>query len=271
MNELTLLIGSAAFLGFIHTLLGPDHYLPFIVLSKARSWSQAKTMWITFISGVGHVAGSVILGIVGIALGISVSKLEAIESQRGDMVSWLIIAFGLAYSVYGIYKYLNNGGHLHLPSFLVPKKIRQLRHFTSFEPEQINDNSYEHTHRHVHHKHHEHIHKVNTSEAHEHKHIHEQKNIKNITPWILFLIFVFGPCEVLIPLLIFPASEFSVLGITAVSVVFGIATVATMLAVVYLGHKGTSLIKFKKGEKYFHLLAGLVILISGLGMQFLGW
>lgn len=271
MNELTLLIGSAAFLGFIHTLLGPDHYLPFIVLSKARSWSQAKTMWITFISGVGHVAGSVILGIVGIALGISVSKLEAIESQRGDMVGWLIIAFGIAYSIYGIYKYLNKGGHFHLPGFLVPKNIRQLRHFTNYEPEQINENSYEHTHKHLHQNHHEHTHEVNSSEPHEHKHIHEQKNIINITPWILFLIFVFGPCEVLIPLLIFPASEFSVVGIAAVSIVFGLATILTMLSVVYLGYRGTAILKFKAGEKFLHLLAGLVILSSGLGMQFLGW
>jgi len=30
MNEMSVLLMSAATLGVIHTLLGPDHYLPFI-------------------------------------------------------------------------------------------------------------------------------------------------------------------------------------------------------------------------------------------------
>ena len=34
-NSLALLSVTAISIGFIHTLLGPDHYLPFIVLSKA--------------------------------------------------------------------------------------------------------------------------------------------------------------------------------------------------------------------------------------------
>lgn len=233
MNEFFLLIGSAAFLGFIHTLLGPDHYLPFIVLSKARGWTQSKTLWITFISGIGHVGGSVILGIIGIALGIGLHKLETIESHRGEIVGWLLIIFGLAYSLYGIYKYLKNGGHTHLPAFLIPKQIRDYQHL-----------SYEND---------------------------EQKDNSKLTPWILFLIFVFGPCEVLIPLLIFPAAQFNALGIASVSVVFGITTILTMMTAVFLGYKGTSVIKMKRGEKYLHLLAGLIILIAGLGMTFLGW
>lgn len=233
MNELYLLIGSAAFLGFIHTLLGPDHYLPFIVLSKARGWTQSKTLWITFVSGIGHVGGSVILGISGIALGIGLHKLEAIESQRGEIVGWLLIVFGLAYSLYGVYKYLKNGGHTHLPDFLIPPKIREYQHLS------YNENS--------------------------------NKDNTKLTPWVLFLIFVFGPCEVLIPLLIFPAAEFNTIGIASVSIVFGLATILTMMTVVLLGYKGTSMFKMKKGEKYLHLVAGLIILIAGIGMTFLGW
>ena len=107
MNEMYVLVMSAATLGVIHTLLGPDHYLPFIVLSKARNWTRTRTLWITFISGVGHVGGSVILGLIGIAMGISLSKLETIEANRGNVVGWMLIAFGLLYSAYGIYKYFS--------------------------------------------------------------------------------------------------------------------------------------------------------------------
>ena len=232
MNELYLLIISAGSLGFIHTIIGPDHYLPFIVLSKARSWSSSKTMWITFISGIGHVSSSILIGMIGIGLGISLHKLEALESVRGEIVGWMLLAFGISYTLFGIYKYLTNSHHFHLPNFLLPKKIRGMQHLPTED---------------------------------------QEKDNTKLTPWILFLIFVFGPCEVLIPLLIFPAYENSNFGMVAVALVFGIATVLTMLLAVYLGTKGTSLIKFKKQEKYFHLIAGIVILISGSGIVFFGW
>jgi len=267
MEELQVLIFTAAFLGFIHTLLGPDHYLPFIVLSKARNWNISKTLWITFVSGIGHVGGSVILGIIGVALGISLTKLEAIESQRGNIVTWLIIAFGLLYTIYGVQKYISHGGHFHLPKFLVPKKIRNLHHLSMHSKEPVHQHSHVHNQEH----HHEHSNGQSHDNIHTHKHQHQPEDVTKITPWILFLIFVFGPCEVLIPLLIFPAAEHNTLGIIAVSVVFGIATISTMLVTVYTGIKGLSFVKIKNGDRYFHLIAGLVILISGVGMQFLGW
>ncbi len=232
MNELYLLFGSAATFGFVHTILGPDHYLPFIVLSKARNWSGNKTMWITFFSGVGHVASSVLIGMIGIALGISLNKLEFIESFRGEMVGWMLFAFGIGYTIYGIYKYLNSTHHFHLPDFLVPKKVRDLRHLPV--ENQKEDNT-------------------------------------KLTPWILFLIFVFGPCEVLIPLLIFPAYESSTFGMIAVALIFGITTVLTMMLAVYIGYKGFSLVKFKKQESYLHLVAGMLILVSASGILFFGW
>ena len=85
-------------------------------------------MWITFISGIGHVGSSVLIGMIGIALGISLNKLEYIESLRGEIVGWMLFAFGILYTIYGIYKYIKNSHHFHLPRFLVPKKIRELQH-----------------------------------------------------------------------------------------------------------------------------------------------
>jgi sulfite exporter TauE/SafE len=234
MDEMQVLVISAATLGVIHTLLGPDHYLPFIVLSKARNWSRTRTMWITFISGVGHVGGSVILGLIGIAMGISVHRLEALEASRGSLVGWLIIAFGVLYTAYGIYKYVRRDAHFHLPAFLRPKSIR---HRDLHLSEQELDN---------------------------------EEDRSRLTPWILFLIFVFGPCEVLIPMLVYPAAEHSTLGIFLVALVFGIATIGTMMFVVFLGYKGFSLVRFKGREHQLHLYAGLVILLAGVGMTFLG-
>lgn len=234
MDEMHVLVISAATLGVIHTLLGPDHYLPFIVLSRARKWTQTRTLWITFISGVGHVSGSVILGLIGIAMGISIHRLEAVEASRGAVVGWMVIAFGLLYTAYGIYKYVRRGAHFHLPSFMRPKSIR-----------------------------HRDLHLAD-------RELEKEDNGGRLTPWILFLIFVFGPCEVLIPMLVYPAAEHSTIGIVLVALVFGIATVGTMMLVVLLGYKGVSMVRFKGKEHQLHLYAGLVILLAGIGMQFLG-
>lgn len=232
MNELHLLIVSAGSLGFVHTILGPDHYLPFIVLSKARNWSVNKTMWITFFSGIGHVGSSVLLGMLGIALGVGLNKLEAFEAFRGELVGWMLFAFGVFYTIYGLFKYIRSSHHLHLPKYLIPKNIRGLQHLPTEE---------------------------------------QEKDNTKITPWILFLIFVFGPCEVLIPMLIFPAYQNSTFGMFAVALVFGIVTISTMMLAVWVGHRGTALIRFKQHEKYVHLIAGVIILISGSGILFLGW
>lgn len=83
-NKIWILIVTAASIGFIHTLLGPDHYLPFIVMSKARNWSTFRTVSITILCGIGHVGSSVVIGAIGVILGIGLHKLEALESIRGN-------------------------------------------------------------------------------------------------------------------------------------------------------------------------------------------
>ncbi len=236
MNELYLLYFTAASLGFLHTILGPDHYVPFIVLSRARNWSRSKTLWITFVSGIGHVGSSVILGIIGIALGISLNKLESIEAFRGEIVGWMLFLFGVTYLFYGVYRFIKKRRHHHhFFHFLMPRRIRKMHHLPTSE-----------------------------------KDLDKSENT-NVTFWVIFLIFVFGPCEVLIPMLIFPAAEHSAAGIAMVAVVFSIVTILTMLCIVYLGYNGSKFIKLKNKSEYMHIVAGAIIAFLGTSMLFLGW
>jgi len=99
--------------------------------------------------------------------------------------------------------------------------------------------------------------------------VHESKG-KTITPWILFTIFVLGPCEPLIPILMYPAAKNNVGGLILVTSIFAAVTIATMMVVVYVTSTGIKLIPMKKMEKYSHAIAGAIILFSGLGIQFLG-
>ncbi len=234
-QELSILTVTAASIGFLHTLLGPDHYLPFIVISKARKWSVTKTIWVTALCGAGHVLSSVILGSLGIGLGLAVSKLEVIESFRAGMASWALIAFGLLYFLWGLRYVSRNKPHRHLHGHM---------------------NGSAHMHQHVH--------------TQEHLHVHQDTDTTNLTPWILFTIFVFGPCEPLIPILMFPAAKGDFLDVVKVTSIFGGVTITTMLGIVAIASFGISFVPMERLQRYTHVLAGAAIFLCGMAIRFLG-
>src|SRR3989338_1415453 len=226
---------TAATIGFLHTVFWPDHYVPFIVMAKARKWTIMKTAILTLLCGFGHIMSSVVIGFIGIIFGIEVMKLEALESFRGNIAGWLLIIFGFTYLIWGIHKALKNRPHKHVHSH-------------------IDDDDHAHTHLH----------------EHEHAHIHDHGEKANITPWILFTIFIFGPCEPLIPILMYPAAKNNPLGVLWVTIIFGAATIITMFSIVMISFFGVKLVPFGKVERYTHALAGATILLCGLAVQFLG-
>ena len=231
-QEMLVLLGSAVGIAALHTLVGPDHYVPFIVMSKARQWSRTKTAWITLLCGLGHVGSSIVLGLIGIAAGISLRRLEIIESVRGDIAAWLIIAFGIAYSVWGLRRALRNKPHTHRHAHLDGAK---------------------HEHEHAHHI--------------DHMHPHDKER-KKITAWVLFTIFVFGPCEPLIPLLMYSAAVEGMWGATIIAIVFSVATIGTMMAAVLLSAFGLGFVSLKRFERYGHVIAGSMISICGIAILF---
>jgi len=79
-----------------------------------------------------------------------------------------------------------------------------------------------------------------------------------------------GHVEPLIPLVMYPAAQHSVAGVIMVTAAFGLATILTMLTIIALSSWGLSFVKLGKLERYSHALAGGVIFVSGLAVQFLG-
>ena len=232
---LTVLLITAASIGFFHTLFGPDHYLPFIVMARVRKWSLTKTALITILCGIGHIGSSVVLGMVGIAMGIAVKQLKLVESFRGNLAAWALIAFGLVYFVWGLRRAWRNRPHHHIHAHM---------------------DGDTHVHEHIH--------------TEEHLHIHSMEDVVNLTPWILFTIFLFGPCEPLIPILMYPAAQDSIYGLVLVTTVFGSVTILTMLGVVLSATMGISFLPMVHLERYSHALAGATIFLCGIAIQFLG-
>jgi nickel/cobalt exporter len=234
-KELGALVIAAASIGFFHTLFGPDHYLPFIMMSWAKKWSGLKTALITFLCGLGHIGSSVVLGFIGISLGLAIKSLVNVESVRGSLAAWLLIAFGLVYMVWGIRQAIRNKPH-------------------------------EHSHAHAGKFFHKHVHTHESG----HIHVHDEEGSVSMTPWVLFVIFIFGPCEPLIPLLMYPAAENSLSGLLLITGVFGAITISTMLAAVLFARAGINLLPLKKVQRFSHLIAGTSIFLCGLAIQFLG-
>jgi ABC-type nickel/cobalt efflux system permease component RcnA len=125
-----------------------------------------------------------------------------------------------------------------------------------------------HTHFHSHGDREEHSHSHGHNK--EHIHVHDKEVKANITPWILFTVFVLGPCEPLIPILMYPAAQSSLYGLVMVTVVFSVVTIATMISIVIISSLGVNMLPVKKLERYTHALAGAAIFLCGIAIQFLG-
>jgi ABC-type nickel/cobalt efflux system permease component RcnA len=246
-----LLAATAAGIGVVHTLLGPDHFLPFVVLSRARRWSRSRTRAITAACGLAHVGSSLVHGLGGIALGVAVQHLTHIETVRGSMASWGLIIVGTIYGAWGLHRALRGERHVHA------------------HPEPT-------LHAHAHHRGHDH--------RHEHAHHHppapstataaaagRSQDWRTLTPWVLFVVFVLGPCEPLIPLVMIPAATGNAVGVAVVAGLFTAATLLAMLAAVAVGRLGLDLLPLGRLERDTHARAGLAILVSGLGIKLLGW
>jgi hypothetical protein len=240
--EFVALCATAAGVGVIHTLLGPDHYLPFAAMARAGDWSTTKTIGVTAACGVGHVAGSVAIGSIGLALGAALLDLAALEGIRGAAAAWLLMAFGLGYLAWGLLRASrgHDGSHLHADGRI------NSHHPTIADlgPRAVS--------------------KEAAGDALD----QAADPVAVWTPWMLFLVFVFGPCEPLIPLMLVPAAKGSPLAVAGVAATFAVATVATMIVTVLAIRSGIGLVPAPALHRYAHALAGLAVLLCGAAVSF---
>ena len=207
-NSMLVLSISTATIAIVHSL-APDHWVPFVSIARAQKWSKTKLIWVTILGGIGHVGSSIVIGLAGLALGLSLKSLESLESQRAQVAGLLLIGFGLAYALYG---------------------IRQFRR------------------------------------GHHHHHVDTKRSV---TVWTLVAVFVLGPCEPLIPLMLVGATH-SGSAVIMVSLIFGLLTIVMMVGQALLVYLGTTMINFSALEHHGHALAGLVIALTGGMVMFLG-
>ena len=98
------LFGSVAATGFVIAFLHaaiPTHWLPFVLVGRAQGWSGRKTLGVAALAGGGHIASTVVLGLLLTLAGM------ALHEEFGP---WLARAAGVLLVGVGIY-YLRRPPH----------------------------------------------------------------------------------------------------------------------------------------------------------------
>ena len=86
-------VSTAAF----HTLF-PDHWLPFVLVARAKRWPLKRALWVTGFSNLLHVALTVALGMVALVVGLELSQAVGEAMERTTDI--LLIVFGLGYALW---------------------------------------------------------------------------------------------------------------------------------------------------------------------------
>jgi ABC-type nickel/cobalt efflux system permease component RcnA len=60
---LTTIAATGFTVAFFHAAI-PTHWLPFVLVSRARNWSRARTMGVALFAGLGHVTLTSLLGLI---------------------------------------------------------------------------------------------------------------------------------------------------------------------------------------------------------------
>lgn len=231
---------SAMTISIIHTVSGPDHYLPLIVFSRTRKWSLRKTIGWTILCGFGHIFATVVIGLLGVYLGWELSKQSWVQDIRGNLSGWSLLILGGIYLVWGLYKAFRGTPH---------------KHFDVTENNEIY--VYKHSH--------DHATARPGGEAHHHDHA------VKVTPWILFMIFIMAPNDPMLPLLFYSGTRQSAVAVVVLILTFMLTKTLVMLTMVLLGCFGCKHLHLHILERFAQAIGGAVVTACGVGVVFLGW
>ena len=172
MHSVVLLLVAGAALGCFHAAL-PDHWVPIAVVARANRWPIRQVVKTSLWAGTGHVVGSLLLGVLIIAIGFGVQSIVAVE---GKIVGLFLVATGIGFLAWGLWAKRTGRGHHHHPHGVGPGHAHGDADGGAHghDDEHAHDQGHEHEHDHGHvHPHgpHEHAHgHVDPHGPHDHGH-----------------------------------------------------------------------------------------------------
>ncbi|MDE1818658.1 MAG: hypothetical protein KGI19_08655, partial [Thaumarchaeota archaeon] len=107
MANLFAYIIGAALVGILH-MSAPDHWLTLCVLARNKKWAPKKLFGISFMTAIGHVGLSVVMGLVVVVVGLVFSHLISDYLDTG--IGIVMIGGGL---IVGIIPFVRKNPHHH--------------------------------------------------------------------------------------------------------------------------------------------------------------
>ena len=223
--EALVYLTAASATAALHALI-PDHWLPFVLMGRARRWSMAKTLALASASGALHVVLAVLLGLLTYILGRG--GAEALAHRVGESLEVLSSA-GLALFgfIYGA---------------------------ASWQRERKYHPAHSHGHAGAH---------SASEDTHHHGHLLERWFKGRLTGLTLVVVIGVSPCALAFPILLASAASLGFSGVLFVSVGFGLATTATTLAVTLVGSLSARRLDFPFLTRYGDLISGVLIGLVG--------
>jgi nickel/cobalt transporter (NicO) family protein len=226
----SLLLVTAAATAAFHTLI-PDHWLPFVLVGRARGWTARTTAAISGLSALVHTLLSVMLGIGALLLGQSVASAVGERLERGSGI--LLVLFGTAYAVWAWRK----GGHFHPGGALLHARDEGA-HCDGHE----GPDSVDHLHYHA-----------------DDAWIGKEAG-KGAVP--LALIVGLNPCDLVLPIMLATADQ-GAGALSLVTMAYSLTTIVLMVGLSVAGVVGTRRIPVPPVARHMETASGLLIAICG--------
>jgi putative Mn2+ efflux pump MntP len=232
---LATLAATGFTVAFFHAAI-PTHWLPFVLVARARGWRDRKTMGVAIAAGLGHVLLTSLLGLVVALLGF------ALDEHFGELFKWVAGGLLIAVGVYFAIQQLRGAGlrHHHLPGG---------HHHASEACGHEKDAS------------------------HMERELRESPLVEDKTgDWAaitgLLVMLTLSPCEAFLSVYL-AGVEFGWTGFFVLSGILAAGTLGGMTLFTWLALRGLARVDLKRVERYEAGLLAAVFLLLGLLMLFM--
>ena len=225
---------------FFHAVI-PTHWLPFVLVSRARGWSRGKTLAVSAFAGLGHVALTSLLGLVIAWFGFK------LDERVGRLFPWIAGGVLLAIGLFYLWRQWSGRGVLH--------------HHPSGSHHQASEEcGHEHEHSHW-------------DDELKDSHLVSKKAGDWAAISGLFMMLTLSPCEGFLPVYL-SGVQFGWRGFFVLSLILALGTLGGMLVFTWLTLVGLANVPVQKFERYeaamlgtmFCLLGILLIVLESLGL-----
>jgi len=227
---LTTIAATGFTVAFFHAAI-PTHWLPFVLVSRARHWSRGKTLLVSTFAGLGHVALTSLLGLVIAWFGFK------LDERAGLFFPW--IAGGVLMAIGGFYfwRQWSGRGLMH-------------HHLADGQHQESAACGHEHDHSHWEHE------------------LEDSPIVSDKAgDWTaisgLFMMLTLSPCEGFLPVYL-SGVQFGWTGFLILSLILAVGTLAGMLVFTWLTLVGLERFQVQKFERYEAAILGTIFTVLGL-------